>query len=99
MAFSNIEHYVVDADGYLALAEGAPKDAMRAVSSVKRKMTVKEFGKSTITEYEVEFKLWDKPGTLKLAGRHVGLFPDRLELSGKNGQPLMPRSRRSRTRS
>jgi len=26
-------------------------------------------------ERTVEFRLWDKPGSLKLAGRHVGLFP------------------------
>jgi hypothetical protein len=25
----------------------------------------------------VEFRLWDKPGSLKLAGRHVGLFPSK----------------------
>lgn len=81
LAFSNVKHYTVDAKDELQLAEGAPKDAMRAVASFRRKPG--EFGT------EIEIKLWDKPGTLKLAGRHVGLFPDRIELTGKDGGPLM----------
>jgi phage terminase small subunit len=87
-AFSDISHYTIDEDGRVALAEGAPKNAMRAISKLKHKVTTKEFGKSTVTEREVEIALWDKPFTLKLAGRHVGLFPDRLEVTGKNGKPI-----------
>jgi hypothetical protein len=38
---------------------------------------VDEEGNSTT---EVELKLWDKPGPLKLAGKHVGLFADRPDI-------------------
>lgn len=82
LVFSNIKHYVIDGKDELQLAEGAPKHAMAAVASFRRKPG--EYGT------EIEIKLWDKPGTLKLAGRHVGLFPDRLEVTGKDGKPLMP---------
>lgn len=73
LAFSDVTHYVTDESGNLALAEGAPPDAMRAVSSLKRKVTTFD-GDNSRTVVELEFKLWDKPGPLKLAGRHVGLF-------------------------
>jgi hypothetical protein len=33
--------------------------------------------------------LWDKPQPLKLTGRHVGLYPDKVELVGKGGEPLV----------
>jgi hypothetical protein len=35
-------------------------------------------------------RLWDKPGMLRLAGRHVGVagFVERLELTGKDGNAI-----------
>lgn len=74
LAFSNVDHYVVDEKGAVTLAPDAPADAMRAVSSIKRRITTTEDGK-TITR--VEIKLWDKALPLKLAGRHVGLFANK----------------------
>ncbi len=73
LAFSDITHYQVNAQGQLELAPGAPPDAMRAVRSIKRRMSKGQL-------VEVEIKLWDKPGTLKLAGQHTGLFTDKLEV-------------------
>jgi len=91
LANASVEHYKVDDDGNLILAEGAPPNAMRAIQSVKRRKIVKEDPSGAITiTYEVEFKLWDKPGALKLMGRHVGIkaFADRLELTGAGGGPI-----------
>lgn len=85
LAFSDITHYAIDPRGEVTLVEGAPKRAMRAIASVKHKTI--PYGKDDVI-HEVEVKLWDKPGTLKLAGRHVGLFPDRVEHTGKNGGPI-----------
>lgn len=89
LAHSNINHYYVDDNGQVTLNEGAPDSAMAAVQSVKRKKTVKEDrdGNVTIT-YDVELRLWDKPNQLKLMGRHVGLFADRVEHVGKDGGPI-----------
>jgi phage terminase small subunit len=89
LAHSRVDWFIVDDNGNVKLAAGAPEDAMGAIQSVKRKKTVKESkdGVMTIT-YDVELKLWDKPAPLKLMGRHVGLFPDKVELSGPNGGPI-----------
>ncbi len=87
LAFSDVTHYSVDDDGNMELTEGAPEAAARAVSSIKRRIRFDEDGNKTV---EVELKLWDKPGPLKLAGRHVGLFPDRVEVTGKDGKDLIP---------
>lgn len=75
MAFSTVDHYQLNEEtGRLELAPGAPPTAMRAVRSIKYKTLTNRDGS---VERSVEFTLWDKPGTLKLAGKHVGLFPDR----------------------
>lgn len=86
---SSVNHYVIDDNGQVQLTEGAPEGAMRAIQSIKRKKTIRETkdGEIFIT-YDVELKLWDKPTPLKLMGNHVGLFPNKVELTGKNGAPV-----------
>lgn len=75
LAFSDVGNYVIDPEvGTVRLADGAPKGARRAISSIKRRTRTDADGGVT---REVEIKLWDKPGPLKLAGQHVGLFSDR----------------------
>lgn len=89
MAFSDHTHYIVDDDGGLALAPGAPATAHRAISSVKHRIHRDKDGGIT---RDIEFRLWDKPGAVKLAGRHVGVsgFFDKLEVTGVGGGPLVP---------
>ncbi|HTI46806.1 MAG TPA: terminase small subunit [Casimicrobiaceae bacterium] len=74
LAFSSVDHYDVDDEGNVKVKADAPTGAIRAVSSIKRKVFTDEHGNVT---REVEIKLWDKPGPLKTAGKHVGLFNDR----------------------
>lgn len=90
LAFSDLTHYVVDDEGNVALAPSAPPGAMRALQSIKRRFITTGTGRNLKTTCEVEIRLWDKPGPLKLAGRHVDVhgFADRVELTGKNGSPL-----------
>ncbi|MES2360018.1 MAG: terminase small subunit [Gemmatimonadota bacterium] len=87
LAQSCVEHYEVDDYGNLRPAEGAPEGAMRAISSVKKKIRHAKDGSIT---YEVEFRLWDKPGSLKLMGKHAGVAAcfDKLEVTGKDGGPI-----------
>lgn len=85
LANSCVEHYVIDNFGNVTLAEGAPDGAMRAIQSIKKKTRIDKDGGIT---YDVELRLWDKPAPLKLMGRHVGLFPDRVEHVGKDGGPI-----------
>jgi Terminase small subunit len=88
LAFSDIGHYVVDDKGVVHLSAGAPPTAMAAVASVKRKITTRGTGKWKRTEQEVEIRLWDKPSTLKMAGQHVGLFSNRIAVTGRDGGAL-----------
>jgi len=62
---------------------------MAAVASVKHRKIPYGDGDHI---HEVELKLWDKPSSLKLAGRHVNVhgFSDRVEVTGKNGKDLLP---------
>lgn len=88
LAFSNVTHYVIDDFGNVGLAPGAPENAMAAISSIDKTTKVDEEGNRT---YNVKLKFWDKPGTLKLAGRHIDVkgFADRTEITGKNGGAIM----------
>lgn len=70
MTHSTIEHYQVDDYGNLTLAPGAPANAMRAVSGLKKRIIHSEHGVS----YEVEFKLWNKPASTRMAGEHLDIF-------------------------
>lgn len=97
LAFSDVTHYTVGDDGDVALACGAPEGAMRALQSIKRKITTRGRGENREVTREVELRLWDKPAPLKLAGQHVGLFPNKVEhagsidLSGKSPDELRAR--------
>jgi phage terminase small subunit len=87
IAMSRINHYTVDEDtGDLMLREGAPLGAIAAVQSVKsRKRVHVEPEGSVVTTFELDLTLWDKPSALKLLGRHLGLFAERVEHSCPDG--------------
>lgn len=69
---SSVLDYAIDELGNVALAPGVPAEAIRAVSSIKRKVRHLESG----TEYETEIRLWDKNSALEKAGKHLGLWRD-----------------------
>ena len=73
MAFSDISDYVVSDSGDVTLSPTAPPRAMRAVQSIKRRITEVGEGKDLVRTIDVEIKLWDKTSMLKLAARHVGI--------------------------
>lgn len=76
LTHSDVTHYRLnDKTGVLELAPGAPENAMRAVASVKYKTRSigGADGEPAVLERECEFKLWDKPGSVKLAGRFLGI--------------------------
>lgn len=77
LAFSDLTHYTVDDNGDVSLAAGAPDGAMRALQSIKRRITTRGHGEDRAVTREVELRLWDKVAPLKLAGQHVGLFKDK----------------------
>jgi phage terminase small subunit len=88
LAFSDLTHYTVADNGDVELAAGAPAGAMRALQSIKRKIITRGSGKDREVTREVELRLWDKPGPLKLSGQHVGLFAEQHERRGKDGKVI-----------
>lgn len=90
LSHSRINHYVVDDNGEIQLTPDAPAGAMAAVQSVKRKITIRTDSKTKeeVKSIDVEIKLWDKPTPLKIMGKQIGLFPDKVEHSGPNGGPI-----------
>jgi len=92
IGYSDAWNYEQDDHGRLSLVEGAPKDATRAVASVKHKTrTVPTKDGDPIVEHTVEYRLWDKNTALTNLGRHLGMFLDRSELTGPDGAPLVTR--------
>lgn len=88
LAFSDLTHYILDDHGNVQLDASAPVGAMRALQSIKRKIISRGSGKDREVTREVEIRLWDKPGPLKLAGQHVGLFAEQHERRGKDGKVI-----------
>ena len=70
LAQSDVTHYVIDQEGNVALRAGAPAGAMRAVSSLKKRIVHTE----SAVIYETEIKLWNKPASVRMSGEHLGLF-------------------------
>ena len=73
IAFVNASD-VIDADTATVKADALPEDTA-AIQSVK----VKTFGEDGL---EREVKMADKLRALELLGRHLGMFKDKVELSG-----------------
>lgn len=83
IGFSDVRHYAINDDGNVVLAEDAPEDAYRAVSSIKRKVRfIPRRDAEPEKEVETEIKLWDKPGALTLIGKNQKLYSDQIEHSG-----------------
>jgi phage terminase small subunit len=92
LANSSIDHYYVDHEGQIHLTELAPEGAMGAIQSIKRKTVFHYDDNNNVIDrtYDVEIKLWDKPGQLKLMAKHAGLnFSDRVEITGKDGDAII----------
>lgn len=97
LSHSNLTHYVISDTGHVVLAPGAPDGAMGAIQSIKRKVKIfsDRDGNETHREYDVEIKLWDKAGALRLIGRQLGLFPDKVQHVGADDGPIQIREVRS----
>ena len=73
IAFVNADD-VIDV-GTATIKDGAARDDTAAIQSVK----VKTFGEDGL---EREIKMADKLKALELLGKHLGMFKDKVELSG-----------------
>lgn len=90
VGFANMADYMKsgpDGDPYLDFSQ-LTRDQAAALSEV----TVEDFkdgrGEDARDVRRVKFKLADKLSALEKIGKHLGLFKDRVELSGPNGGPV-----------
>lgn len=74
-----------DEEGRLKPIKDIPPDVRRAISGVDV-TEIMEDGRPVGLLKKV--RLWDKKGSLELLGKHLRLFVDRLEATGKDGEPL-----------
>lgn len=96
IAHSDLRHYTIDGAGNVVPAEGAPPDAMRAISRVKMKRKTIPQGKDLagnplppIVEVEADLYLWDKPTALRIAAQIRGMLVKRAPV-GPDGKAVPP---------
>lgn len=90
MAFSNVgDYYTVGGNGaaYMNL-EGATRSQLAPVKKIKTREVKEGRGDSARDIEIVEFELYDKMAALKLLGQHIGMFSDKLEITGSGGGPI-----------
>lgn len=91
LGFSSVDHYHIDDNGNVTILDDAPEHAIRAISSIKKRVT--HLGEGRI-EYTTEVRLWNKVESLKHLGQHVGLFSTKkIELTGKSGKAIEVKAR------
>ncbi len=60
----------------------------RSLAAVKVKRHIEGQGEDACMVEVVEFRLWDKLNALEKLGKHLELFKDRVEVTGKGGGPI-----------
>ena len=76
---SNVDDYELgDANSPIKVKEGIPKEAMKALRSVKKRFISGVKGGPTLQE--ASFELWDKPKIIWQAMKHLGMVKDRKEI-------------------
>lgn len=93
IGFANMADYMKASDGgdpYLDFS-GLTRDQAAALAEV----TVEDFtdgrGENARDVKRVKFKLCDKRAALVDIGRHLGMFRDKVELTGRDGGPIETR--------
>jgi phage terminase small subunit len=66
------------------------QNKMRLIKTNKKTYTTKGDKDTAITEVDAEIELYDAQSALEKLGRHHKLFTDKTELTGKDGEDLIP---------
>lgn len=92
LGFANMADYMrigPDGDPHLDFS-GLTRDQAAALQEVTVEDYVDGRGEDAREVKRVKFKLADKRAALVDIGRHLGMFRDRVEHTGRDGQPLIP---------
>jgi len=77
--------------GALKPIHDIPKEVRKAISSIE---VLVETAGSGDERQEMgstkKLRFWDKKGALELLGKHLKMFTDKFEMTGKDGDPLNP---------
>ncbi len=77
-----------DENGNLKHVQDIPEDTLSAISNVK--VTTQKDGEEVL--YVKEIKFWDKMAALEKIGKHLKLFTEKHEHTGKDGGPIQVES-------
>lgn len=89
-ATSNMRHYVIvqeDGSVYLDFSDLTPSQ-WAAVQEIQVEEYMDGKGEDAREIKKVKFKLHNQTKNLELLGKHLGLFSDRLEVTGRGGGPI-----------
>ncbi len=90
LAFSDIRDLFTD-EGYLRNIKDLPDSIAAAVSAVEvvtRPGAEVDADGNREVENVHKIRLWDKRGSLEMLGKHLRMFVERHEHTGKDGEPL-----------
>lgn len=96
VALSNIDNYQLDETGNIVPKDDVSPAVMRAVKSIKYRTEHRRTrGRNNESDEEIEIRtaeitLWSKPDVLRLTFQHLGMIKTQVELTGKDGTPLIP---------
>lgn len=94
MGFSNMLDYLTPRnDGLVSIDFSAltreQASAIQEVTIDQVRLPEKDEKGNDVRADRVKFKLADKRGSLELLGKHLGMFKDKLEVTGSEGGPLL----------
>lgn len=87
IGFSDIRKMFTPGGNLLPIAE-LDDDAAACLSSVEVVTRRAPGGEEAEVEHVAKIKLWDKKGALVDIGKHLGMFTEKVELTGKDGGPI-----------
>jgi len=87
IGFSDIRKFFSET-GSLKRVEDLDDDAAGCISAIEVVTKRVPGSDSDEVEHTAKIKLWDKGSALLNMGKHLGMFTDRHEHTGKDGEPL-----------
>lgn len=90
MGFANMDDYTVVRDNGDIVHDfsGLTRDQAAAITEVTTETYLEGRGDDAERVKRVRLKLSDKKGALELIGKHLGMFPNKTEVSGPDGGPI-----------
>ena len=89
VGFANMADYMTGSDGNIFTdLQDLTRDQASVLSEVTVETGREGRGDDTVQVRKVKFKLHDKLAALDKIARYLGMFKEKLELTGPNGEPL-----------